>query len=125
MQLLISITLIALTTGALHHGAPQRQRQGEEHQAGRQVRPSGPVFFCTNNIQHTNYNTTDTHIDSSKHMNTNNVMHTNVDNSKHVNHSTHWVGFVTSKPAREGSGVHKGGFSKGGFSNLCISLVQL
>ena len=23
------------------------------------------------------------------------------------------------------SGVHKGGFSKGGFSNLCASLVQL
>ena len=23
------------------------------------------------------------------------------------------------------SGVHKGGFSKGGFSNLCVSLVQL
>ena len=25
----------------------------------------------------------------------------------------------------QASGVHKGGFSKGGFSNLCISLVQL
>jgi hypothetical protein len=25
----------------------------------------------------------------------------------------------------EDSGVHKGGFSKGGFSNLCVSLVQL
>ena len=34
-------------------------------------------------------------------------------------------GPVDDQPKLRTSGVHKGGFSKGGFSNLCVSLVQL